>query len=71
MQKARGLVSRCCGLVALLALGLSAPTGWAAAEDPVDSPYSPDVPEPGSVEEIREYTTAAEYLPATVAYVPE
>jgi hypothetical protein len=32
---------------------------------------APDVPEPGSVEAIREHTTAPEYLPSTVAYVPD
>ncbi len=33
--------------------------------------WSPDTPEPGSVEQIRQFTTAPEYLPPTVAYVPE
>jgi len=33
--------------------------------------FAPDVPEPGSVEQIREYTTGEEYLPESVAYVPE
>lgn len=33
--------------------------------------WSPDVPEPGSVEKIREHTTEARFLPETVAYVPE
>ena len=32
--------------------------------------WAPDVPEPGSVEMIREYTTAPEFLPETVSYVP-
>jgi hypothetical protein len=32
---------------------------------------APDVPEPGSVEKIAEYTTAPEYLPPSVAYVPQ
>lgn len=34
-------------------------------------PWAPDRVEPGSVEAIRELTTAPEYLPASVAYVPE
>jgi hypothetical protein len=33
--------------------------------------WSPDIPEPGSVEEIREYTTEPRFLAETVAYVPE
>ncbi|HKY33479.1 MAG TPA: M14 family zinc carboxypeptidase [Candidatus Polarisedimenticolia bacterium] len=36
-----------------------------------DNPYAPDVPEPGSVEEIRRLTTDLRYLPPAVAYVPE
>lgn len=40
-----------------------------AAEE--EAAYAPDRPEPGSVEKIREYTTAAEFLPAPVSYVPE
>ncbi len=34
-------------------------------------PWLPDRPEPGSVEQIREYTTAPEYLPESVSYVPD
>ena len=34
-------------------------------------PWAPDRPEPGSVEKIKEYTTAPEYLPESVAYVPD
>ncbi len=71
MQKVRRLVFRYYLAVAILAFGLCVLDGRAVAEDQIDSPYWPDVPEPGSVEEIREYTTASEYLPATVAYVPE
>jgi hypothetical protein len=41
-----------------------APPGSAAS-------YAPDRAEPGSVEKIREYTTAPEYLPESVAYVPD
>ncbi|HWN45066.1 MAG TPA: hypothetical protein VNW71_22775, partial [Thermoanaerobaculia bacterium] len=33
--------------------------------------WSPDIPEPGSVEKIREYTTEPRFLAETVAYVPE
>jgi hypothetical protein len=33
--------------------------------------WSPDTPEPGSVEKIREYTTEPRFLAETVAYVPE
>ena len=33
--------------------------------------FSQDVPEPGSVEQIREYTTEERFLPETVSYVPE
>jgi len=34
-------------------------------------PWAPDRAEPGSVERIKEYTTAPEFLPETVAYVPD
>jgi hypothetical protein len=33
--------------------------------------WEPDRPEPGSVEKIREYTTAPEFLPESVSYVPD
>jgi hypothetical protein len=33
--------------------------------------WAPDRAEPGSVEAIKEYTTAPEFLPETVAYVPD
>ncbi|HET9226006.1 MAG TPA: M14 family zinc carboxypeptidase, partial [Thermoanaerobaculia bacterium] len=33
--------------------------------------FSQDVPEPGSAEQIREYTTEERFLPETVSYVPE
>jgi hypothetical protein len=42
-----------------------------AAPAPAQGPYDPDTPEPGSVEKIAEYTTAPEYLPSSVAYVPD
>ena len=46
-----------------------------AAQEPAslpdDNPWAPDVPEPGSVERIREYTTEPRFLAETVAYVPE
>ena len=64
------LLRRCC-FVGTLIGGLTAPAVWTSAEDPTDSAYWPDVPEPGSVEAIREYTTSEEYLPETVAFVPE
>jgi hypothetical protein len=35
------------------------------------SSFAPDVPEPGSAEKIREYTTGDSYLPASVSYVPD
>ncbi|MBI1851372.1 MAG: peptidase [Planctomycetes bacterium] len=35
------------------------------------SPNAPDLPEPGSIEEIRQFTTDAKYLPASVSYVPD
>ncbi len=34
-------------------------------------PWLPDRPEAGSVEKIREYTTAPEFLPESVSYVPD
>jgi len=42
----------------------------AVAQEP-ENTWSPDVPEPGSVEKIREYTTEPRFLAETVAYVPE
>lgn len=33
--------------------------------------WAPDTPEPGSVEMIREHTTAPEFLPESVSYVPD
>jgi hypothetical protein len=41
------------------------------AEADPSSPWYPDRPEAGSVEAIRSYTTAPEFLPASVAYVPD
>lgn len=35
------------------------------------TPWSPDTPEPGSVEAIESHTTGPEFLPRSVAYVPE
>ncbi|HUO86636.1 MAG TPA: M14 family zinc carboxypeptidase [Thermoanaerobaculia bacterium] len=37
---------------------------------PTTGDWSPDMPEPGSVEEIRRHTTGEEYLPESVSYVP-
>ncbi len=42
----------------------------AAGEDS-ESEYAPDRPEPGSVEEIRKFTTDAKFLPSSVSYVPD
>jgi len=53
----------CLSLLAALA------AGPAAAQDP--SPYAPDTPEPGSVDSIAAFTTAPQFLPASVAYVPD
>ncbi|MFL6193916.1 MAG: M14 family zinc carboxypeptidase [Thermoanaerobaculia bacterium] len=36
-----------------------------------DGPWAPDRPEPGSVEKIKEFTTGPEFLPESVAYVPD
>ncbi|HXO21078.1 MAG TPA: M14 family zinc carboxypeptidase, partial [Thermoanaerobaculia bacterium] len=41
-----------------------------AAEEAA-GPYAPDRVKPGSVEKIREYTTAPEFLPESVAYLPD
>lgn len=41
------------------------------APAPGSEPWAPDRAEPGSVEKIKEYTTAPEFLPETVAYVPD
>src|SRR6185312_11887876 len=42
-----------------------------AAEAGGAADWAPDLPEPGSVEKIKEYTTAPEFLPESVAYVPD
>ena len=65
-------------VIFLLAL-FSAPAPLLAQETPSATPaapaatgsWAPDRPEPGSVEKIKEYTTAPEYLPESVAYVPD
>jgi hypothetical protein len=36
-----------------------------------ETPFAPDRAEPGSVEQIREYTTAPEFLPESVSYLPD
>ncbi len=56
-----------CALTAAL-IAAGTPGSPSAAPE---NPYAPDRPEPGSVERIREYTTGAEYLPPSVAYVPD
>lgn len=48
---------------------LAAPSAL-ATEDSSGS-WAPDRPEPGSVEKIKEYTTAPEFLAESVAYVPD
>ena len=40
-------------------------------EEPSPDHWAPDSVEPGSVEKIREATTAPEFLPESVAYVPD
>ena len=42
-----------------------------AAGSESEAPWAPDRPEPGSVEAIRDFTTAPEFLPESVAYVPD
>src|SRR4028118_669408 len=49
----------------------TAPAPAPAPSTPPDASWAPDRPEPGSVEKIREYTTAPEFLPESVAYVPD
>jgi hypothetical protein len=51
-----------------LALSLAAQE---PAPPPAPDPWAPDRAEPGSVEAIREHTTEPEYLPESVAYVPD
>jgi Zinc carboxypeptidase len=51
-----------------LALSLAAQE---PAPSPAPDPWAPDRAEPGSVEAIREHTTAPEFLPESVAYVPD
>jgi hypothetical protein len=53
-------------LLAVFALTLSSQLALGQSD-----PYAPDIPEPGSVEAIAEYTTSEEYLPVSVSYVPE
>ncbi|HZL86048.1 MAG TPA: M14 family zinc carboxypeptidase [Candidatus Krumholzibacteria bacterium] len=55
----------------VLSLGLSIPLILADRAGAEPGTYSPDVAEPGSVEAILEYTTGPEYLPPSVAYVPD
>jgi hypothetical protein len=43
----------------------------AATATATENPFAPDVPEPGSVQKIKQYTTDAKYLPISVSYVPE
>lgn len=66
--------------LALLSLSLAVPAfpqepapaaTPAEALAPDNSAWEPDVPEPGSVEKIREYTTDPKFLPESVSYVPD
>src|SRR5262249_11463604 len=50
----------------LAALLAGAPRAARAQDD-----WAPDRAEPGSVDRIRTYTTAPDYLPRSVAYVPD
>src|SRR5678816_3522619 len=62
---------RCVRIVLGLAIAIAlAGVGARGAIAQTPDSYAPDRPEPGSVEKIREYTTAPEYLPRSVAYVP-
>jgi hypothetical protein len=65
---------------ALLAAFMLGAVGLPAQEPPppetapaleASGAWAPDRPEPGSVEKIKEYTTAPEFLPESVAYVPD
>jgi hypothetical protein len=67
---------------ALLATAFLGVPGVFALQEPVSaapaapavqgaSSWAPDRAEPGSVEKIKEYTTAPEFLPESVAYVPD
>jgi hypothetical protein len=60
---------RCVRLVLRLAV-VVAGAGLVPPVSVAQDPYAPDRAEPGSVEKIREYTTAPEYMPRSVAYVP-
>ncbi len=58
----------------LLALASSIPVFSQQPPPPApaaEGSWAPDAPEPGSVEKIKEYTTASEYLAESVAYVPD
>ena len=77
----RGWLSSSLAGVTLLAFGLTAaalaqpaapvPATSPASAPPATTAYAPDRPEAGSVEKIRDYTTAPEFLPESVAYVPD
>jgi hypothetical protein len=56
----------------LLALAASLPVFAQQPPPPAaEGSWAPDVPEPGSVEKIKEHTTAPEYLAESVSYVPD
>lgn len=67
MHRTRDLHPRLLWFVVLFLMAVALVT---ANADPAN-PFAPDVAEPGSVEKIREYTTASAFLPASVAYVPD
>jgi hypothetical protein len=58
-------------LLALLFCAACARPSLAQEAPASEGPWFPDRPEPGSVEKIKEYTTAPEYLPESVSYVPD
>jgi hypothetical protein len=60
-------------IAALLCAGAALAQGAPPAQPsaPAAGPWAPDRPETGSVEKIKEFTTAPEYLPESVAYVPD
>jgi hypothetical protein len=47
------------------------PPAQPVAAPAAEGSWAPDAPEPGSVEKIKEYTTAPEYLAESVSYVPD
>jgi hypothetical protein len=58
-------------LLACLPAAAQAPSSNPQLSPGAPEPWAPDRAEAGSVEKIKEYTTAPEFLPETVAYVPD